>query len=107
MWLLGFAAGAATANKPENSPERFRWWGEVVQRTGSREVGAGGGVMVLGAGVGSESSEAIPEEVENDLGGEQAVEGHRQGQVLLEAGQVELGASKLPFHIGTVLWASR
>lgn len=49
--------------------------------------------------------ESSPEEVEGGLGGGQDVERYRQCQALSEVGQVELGASKLPLHVGVVLEA--
>lgn len=48
-------------------------------------MGAGAGVVVLGGG--------------------QDAEGHRKHQVLSEIAQVELGGSKLPFHISISLWS--
>lgn len=68
-------------------------------------MGAGAGVVVLGAwGLGVRALRSSPEKVEDNLGGGQDVEGHRQCQALSEGGQVELGASKLPFHISIILW---
>lgn len=68
-------------------------------------MGAGAGVAVLGVWeLGVRAPRSSPEKVEDSLGRGQDVEGHRQRQALSEVGQVELGASKLPFHVGIVLW---
>lgn len=53
--------------------------------------------------MGAKALRSLPEKVEEGLGGGQDVEGHRQRQAFPEVGQVELGASKLPLHIGVVL----
>lgn len=67
-----------------------------------------GGVRGLGAcGVGVGALWSSPEKIEDSLGRGQDVEGHRQGQALSEVGQVELGASKLPLHVGVILGAGR
>lgn len=56
VWPLGFAAGAATANEPEDPPEKFR--GEGYQGTGLGEQGrAWGRCRALGGGSGGEGSE--------------------------------------------------
>ena len=48
-----------------------------------------------------------PEKIEGSLGGGQDVEGHGQRQAFSEVGQVELGASKLPLHVSSVLGPRR
>lgn len=101
--LLGFAAGAATADEAENSPERFRRPTAVGQGTGvGNWAGAGLGCWGLGR-LGMRALSSSPEKVEDGLGRGQDVEGHRQCQAFPEVGQVELGASKLPLHIRIVL----
>lgn len=70
-------------------------------------MGAGAGVVVLDAwGLGVRALRS-PEKVGDGLGGGQGVEGHRKHQALSEIGQVELGGSKLRFHISIGLWPRR
>lgn len=78
---------------------RDRWYRRPVRGQGlavGRELGRAPGVGAW---------ESSPEEVEGGLGGGQDVERYRQCQALSEVGQVELGASKLPLHVGVVLEA--
>lgn len=49
------------------------------------------------------SARSRPDDVEEGLGRRDDVERHRHGQAFSEVAEVELGASKLPLHVGVVL----
>lgn len=49
------------------------------------------------------SARSRPDDVEEGLGRRDDVERHRHSQAFSEVAEVELGASKLPLHVGVVL----